>query len=470
MKKNKIFIFLGILFCIYISLNYLIGKNSFLIVKILINQEKKEIIKKYFFPYKFISQQAETITTDKEKILKQKKELDKIHGNLSFYELNYKKLNDEIKTQKIEHIKLDNGYYLEKHKLQQGFYSGINNKFPGSGYIDFYSDNIIILSSRGILAYSKKSDDKLTFKQIKNNINEFIGLRQFNKNNWFSLKDLKVYKDKVLISYTEEILPDCWNTSVLIGEMNYKEIKFKKLFSPNECVHSTNSLDGEFNASQSGGRIIFLDDDNILLSLGEFRSRHLAQDINSVNGKIIKINIFDSKFEILSKGHRNPQGLYLDKENNFVLETEHGPRGGDEINLIEFKKIKKNEVLNYGWPISSAGEHYGGKTVGLVERNKLKYEKYPLYKSHKKYGFIEPLKSFVPSIGISEITKIDKNKYVVSSMKEKSLYFFELNNKNKIVNLEKVPVLERVRDLSFKTGALYLFLEDTASIGIIKLN
>ena len=46
----------------------------------------------------------------------------------------------------------------------------------------------------------------------------------------------------------------------------------------------------------------------------------------------------------------------------------------------------------------------------------------------------------------------------------------QLNNKNKIVNLEKVPVLERVRDLSFKTGALYLFLEDTASIGIIKLN
>ena len=89
MKKNKIFIFLGILFCIYISLNYLIGKNSFLIVKILINQEKKEIIKKYFFPYKFISQQAETITTDKEKILKQKKQTHLITSGhyFSFYQV-----------------------------------------------------------------------------------------------------------------------------------------------------------------------------------------------------------------------------------------------------------------------------------------------------------------------------------------------------------------------------------------------
>ena len=99
-----------------------------------------------------------------------------------------------------------------------------------------------------------------------------------------------------------------------------------------------------------------------------------------------------------------------------------------------------------------------------------KYKKYPLYKSHSQYGFIEPLKSFVPSIGISEITKIAQNKYVVSSLRENSLYFFQLNNEKEIINLERVEVFERVRDLIFKNDKLYLFLEDTASIGVISLN
>jgi len=114
----------------------------------------------------------------------------------------------------------------------------------------------------------------------------------------------------------------------------------------------------------------------------------------------------------------------------------------------------------------SAGEHYGGKS----EANKLIYKKYPLYKSHSEHGFIEPLISFVPSIGISEITKIDKNKYVVGSLKDKSLHFFELNKENKIIKLTRVEVLERVRDLIFKDNKLYLFLEDAASIGIISIN
>ena len=59
-------------------------------------------------------------------------------------------------------------------------------------------------------------------------------------------------------------------------------------------------------------------------------------------------------------GHRNPQGLYFDKEKNILLETEHGPMGGDEINLINLNGIKKGKIPNFGWPISSAGEHYGG--------------------------------------------------------------------------------------------------------------
>ena len=158
-------------------------------------------------------------------------------------------------------------------------------------------------------------------------------------------------------------------------------------------------------------------------------------------------------------------GLYFDEENNFILQTEHGPKGGDEINLINANLINENKIQNYGWAISSYGEHY----ASIIKGNKKIYEKYPLYKSHIEHGFIEPLKSFQPSIGISEIIKVGQNKYVVSSLKDRSIYFFELNEQEQIINLKRVEVYERIRDLKFNDNKLFLFMEDTASIGVINL-
>ncbi len=413
--------------------------------------------------YNYISKKKLEISQLKQTISQQDELIYKLYLNLELLE---KKVGSEIKTEESI-VKLSNNKKLKKYNLTSGFYAGIHENFPGSGYIDFYEGNIIVLSSRGVLAFKKNIENtKKNFQQIKDNINEFIGINQFKKKRWFSLKDIFIFNNKVFVSYTEEIKKDCWNTSVIYGEMNYKDIKFKKLFSPKQCVHSSSNIDKEFNAHQSGGKILSFDDNHILLSTGDYRSRHLAQDIKSVNGKILKININNGDYEVISMGHRNPQGLYFDVEKNFILETEHGPMGGDEINLIEVSKINKDKIQNYGWATSSAGEHYGGK----IEGNKTKYEKYPLYKSHSEHGFIEPLKSFVPSIGISEIVKVGENRYVASSLKDKSLYFFELNEQQEIINLNRVEVFERVRDLRFNDNQLYLFMEDTASIGEINLN
>jgi hypothetical protein len=372
----------------------------------------------------------------------------------------------DIRIKNLEKTKLSSGHLFEKKLLLDGFYSGVHSVFPGSGYIDFHDDVLFLLSSRGILSYNENLDNDTNIIQIKNNINEFISLEQFNKNKWFSLKDLLIDQNQIFISYTEEIENDCWNTSIINGEINYEEINFKKLFSSDECVSQKNNIDKEFNAHQSGGRIINFDNNHILLTTGDYRTRQLAQNKGSINGKILKINILDSSFEIISMGHRNPQGLYFDRENKFILETEHGPMGGDEINLINIEDINEGNTLNFGWAISSAGEHYGGK----IKDNKNKYNKYPLYNSHSKYGFIEPLKSFVPSIGISEISKIENNTYVVSSLKDISLYFFNLDKKKEIINLKRVEISERIRDLKFKNDKLYLFLEDSPSLGIVDLN
>jgi len=456
LKKPKIKILILLISIIIIS-GYLLISSTFENNKLL-NNEQKQLIKKYIFPYKFISQQGQYIT-QRDKLL--------VELDLPNYELLKKQEGSEI-ILKSSIEKLSNNKTLKKYKLTSGFYAGISNIMPGSGYIDFYENNMFVLSARGVLAFRKNlENDKENFKQIRNNINEFIGIKQFKKFKDISLKDILIFNKKIYVSYTDEIKQDCWNISVIYGDINYERISFKKLFAPKNCIHSKDNLDKEFTPSQTGGRIISFDDNQILLTTGEFRSRYLAQDDQSINGKVIKININSKEYEIISMGLRNQQGLYFDKENNFILGSEHGPQGGDEINLIEVNKINKDKIQNFGWPISSAGEHYGGK---IAERNKKKYEKYPLYKSHSKYGFIEPLKSFVPSIGISEIVKVGQNRYVVSSMKDKSLYFFELNEKKQIINLNRVEVFERVRDLRFNNKKLYLFMEDTASIGVIDLN
>lgn len=465
-SKKLLIIFIGtiiIIFGVYVLINKDIGNSNLNYFKKKFDPQTRQMIKKYIFPYQTLAEQKDIVF------------LYNSIGYLGLYaELYFGKNEDEIETSRST-IKLSNDKILEKYKLNQGFYYGIHQDFPGSGYIDFFENNLFVLSTTGTLAFKKNiSDEKINFQIINNNINEFLTLSQFKKDKYVSIKDMLISRNNIFISYTQEIKEDCWNTGVIYGKINFKKIKFEKFFSPEQCVYSKNKNDGEFSkfsTGQAGGRMIRFDENNILLSIGDYFNRYLAQDKKSINGKVIKINIENGEYNIVSMGHRNPQGLYFDKERNFILETEHGPQGGDEINLIKIDKIKKNEIQNYGWAIVSAGEHYGGK----IESNKKKYAKYPLYKSHSKYGFVEPLKSFVPSIAISQITKIKKNKYVVGAMgkkrdEHKSLYFFEINKENEIVNLEQIKVFERIRDLEINRNKLYLFMESTASIGVIDLN
>ena len=464
MKKKLIF-FITIIITItvlgYFLINYIIDRKSMnpLGIKDIFSVEQKIIIKNILFPHKVIRKQELELNTLRPLSLK-----------MTEFEFLFKKSLQNIQIKKFENVQLSNSMTMKKYNLVDGFYSGIKNVFPGSGYLDFHKNNLFILSARGVLGYISIDNisDQNYLKQVENNIDDFLGLKQHQKTHTLSLKDLLIYKDKIYVSYTEEFQENCWNTSVIHGNISYESIKFEKLFSSRECLNYNDIPEFEFH--QTGGRIAQFDNNNVLLTVGEYRVRSLAQDKNSINGKTIKININNFNYEIISMGHRNSQGMYVDNKNGFIIQTEHGPRGGDEINIIEIEKIDNKKILNYGCPISSYGDHYSSTSPGQIEKKSSeKYKKYPLHKSHAKYGFIEPLKYFFPSIGISEITKIGNNKYVLGSLRDGSLYFFEINNK-KLSNLKRVGVGERVRDINIKNNKLYLFLEDTASIGIINLN
>ena len=143
-------------------------------------------------------------------------------------------------------------------------------------------------------------------------------------------------------SYYDNNKTDCTYFLLVKSDLNKDFLNFSEFFKSNECLINT-----------LGGRIINYDHkqtEGLLISTGASDTEmELAQNLSSVYGKTIFINSKNQKFEIFSKGHRNPQGLL--NFNNTILSTEHGPYGGDEINKILYKK-------NYGFPIVSIGDPY----------------------------------------------------------------------------------------------------------------
>jgi len=202
------------------------------------------------------------------------------------------------------------------------------------------------------------------------------------------------------------------------------------------------------------------------------------QQLDSMIGKILSIDKETKKTNILSLGHRNSQGLFYDEFDDVIYSTDHGPKGGDEINL-DFTPDHK-DPKNFGWAVSSYGEHYSFPNKWLTEGF---YKRAPLHKSHSEFGFIEPLKYFTPSIGITQIIKTEKfenllNKKViyVGSMgwdldeNDLSIHKFVLNDNYKIENHEVIPIVERIRDLIYDetTNKILMFLETSGSIGILE--
>lgn len=118
-------------------------------------------------------------------------------------------------------------------------------------------------------------------------------------------------------------------------------------------VFMTDPLKSGF--SHFGGVLSYVPGGAIALGLGEgFEFREAAQDPNSDLGKIIKI--YPPKAQIISKGHRNVQGLFFDPLTFTLWSHEHGPRGGDELNIIRPSN-------NYGWPMVSGGLDYNGARI-----------------------------------------------------------------------------------------------------------
>lgn len=258
-----------------------------------------------------------------------------------------------------------------------------------------------------------------------------------------------------------------WSYSEQVGDNSATAVAKGKL---NEAAGKIDDITVIFRQTpttrsnlQFGSRLAFDKNGYLYVSLGEKFTpdvRIQAQDLNSDLGKIIRItttgkpapgNPFEGKTnerpEIISYGHRNPEGLDIDPATGDLWEAEFGPHGGDEINLIRPGK-------DYGWPVISYGLEYSGDKVGAGIQQKAGMEQ-PVY-------YWDPVVSpsgicFYKGTAIPEW----KDNLFVACLSGQHVDRLIIKN-NKVVGEERLLTdkNQRFRDVAYTNNVLYAITDD----------
>ncbi|MDT9341520.1 PQQ-dependent sugar dehydrogenase [Trichodesmium erythraeum 21-75] len=222
-------------------------------------------------------------------------------------------------------------------------------------------------------------------------------------------------------------------------------------------------------AQHFGSRIIWLPDGTLVASIGdggnppiEFNGefiRQQAQNRNSHFGKVIRLNddgsipsnnpfatSTDAKPALWSYGHRNIQGITLDPTKNRVWATEHGSRGGDELNLIQ-----RGE--NYGWPVVTHSREYSG---GLISPET------------SRPGLVDPKVIWTPSIAPSGLAFYNGDRFpqwrgnlFAGGLVSQDLRRIQLDPGGNVIAQNSIPIGQRVRDVrQGPDGLLYVLTDD----------
>ncbi|WP_223461299.1 MULTISPECIES: PQQ-dependent sugar dehydrogenase [unclassified Pseudomonas] len=219
-----------------------------------------------------------------------------------------------------------------------------------------------------------------------------------------------------------------------------------------------------------GSRLVFDRDGYLFVTLGENNDRPTAQDLDKLQGKVVRIypdgtvpkdNPFvgqaNVRPEIWSYGQRNPQGAALNPWNGTLWENEHGPQGGDEINIIERGK-------NYGWPLATHGIDYSGQPI-------------PEAKGDTAEGTVAPNHVWEKSPGLSGMAFYDADRFkawqrnvFIGALVSQELIRLEFDG-DKVIHEERLlgELKKRIRDVRQGPDGYLYVLTDEENGGIYKV-
>ncbi len=322
------------------------------------------------------------------------------------------------------------------HPLAQPQYK-LTNITDNLGVIwgfDFIDDNKVVMNAKSgeVVLYDLRSDSKTLLT---------VPIDNLYAKGQGGLLDLQLHPNGYIYMTASREYPDGIHTVLSRFRLVGNQI------TGFEDIFITRTL--EDGGRHFGSRITF-DDTYIYFSVGDRGNRDSAQDLTTHNGSIIRIypdgsipenNPTFANNGIYTYGHRNPQGLFYDQLSNTLWSIEHGPRGGDELNIIEHGK-------NYGWPIISYGKEYWAPlSVG---------------EGIHKPGMEQPVYQFTPSIAPSDLLiyradNMHDGKVISSALKLQHLNIITLKN-GKVVSEERIltELGERIRSIKQYGEFIYL--------------
>ena len=250
----------------------------------------------------------------------------------------------------------------------------------------------------GRMLVTEKAGEILIFKDNKFTGQKVEGVPAVMSGGQGGLLDIKTHPDYatnkwIYISYSKPVQGGS-TTAIMRFKLDGNKITDKQ-----EIFEAKPYLDADYHF---GSRIIFDNDKKLFFSVGERGTMEKVWELDNDHGKIHRLNDdgtvpSDNPFvnqagarpSIWSYGHRNPQGLVYDKENNRIWGIEHGPKGGDELNLIQ-------KGANYGWPKTSYGINYDGSI--LTDKKEMP-------------GVTNPTRYWVPSIAPCGAVFVETDQY-----------------------------------------------------------
>jgi aldose sugar dehydrogenase len=260
---------------------------------------------------------------------------------------------------------------------------------------------------------------------------------------------------KIYFSYSEPDEKGKNSTAVSFATLNGNKLEnVTRIFSQQPKIDS---------GAHFGSRLVWKEDGTLFITLGDrYSEKDKAQTLDNHQGKVIRVNADgsapkDNPFvktpgalpEIWSYGHRNMQGAAINPRTKKLWTGEHGPQGGDELNIDEAAK-------NYGWPVITYGENYGGGKIG---------------EGTHKVGMEQPAYKWVPSIATAGFIFYTgdkfpqwKNNILLASLKEQSLVRLVLDG-DKIVKEERLlkkDLGQRLRSVvQGPDGLIYLVTDES---------
>jgi glucose/arabinose dehydrogenase len=286
---------------------------------------------------------------------------------------------------------------------------------------------------------------------------DVIPMNKRLKDSRFAITDIAVLSEtttsaKLLVSYPRlgtnnkcvEVVVDQVDANLKTNKISKK----KTWFVSKPCVPIS-------AVQHAAGRMERIDANSVYLTIGDLGFTKI-NDVKARGDLGSVFQISESSVKKISTGHRNAQGIVL-LANKALLISEHGPRGGDEINII-----KPN--ADYGWPFVTFGKPYTSSD----------YVKPSKTGTHN--GYEKPIKYWVPSIAPTELVQLPDNwgKYskqlVMGTLREESLVFMTITPAGVVTGEKRIKVGERIRDLDIDENKNIVATTDSGKIMVFKFN